>query len=48
MLIAQQVDQLNWSYAACLSTALLVITLTIMTIFQLVFGVGRALRLADR
>jgi len=48
MLIAQQVDQLNWPYAACLSTALLVVTLGMMAIFQFVFGVGRALRLAAR
>jgi ABC-type spermidine/putrescine transport system permease subunit I len=48
MLIAQQVDQLNWPYAACLSTALLIVTLAIMAVFQFVFGVGRALKLADR
>jgi ABC-type spermidine/putrescine transport system permease subunit I len=48
MLIAQQVDQLNWPYAACLSAALLFVTLSIMALFQIVFGVGRALRLADR
>jgi ABC-type spermidine/putrescine transport system permease subunit I len=46
MLIAQQVDQLNWPYAACLSAALLVVTLSILAIFQLAFGAGRALRLA--
>ncbi len=48
MLIAQQVDQLNWPYAACLSTALLVVTLAIMATFQFVFGVRRALVLASR
>jgi len=48
MLIAQQVDQLNWPYAACLSTALLVVTLAIMALFQFAFGVGRALRVAER
>jgi ABC-type spermidine/putrescine transport system permease subunit I len=48
MLIAQQVDQLNWPYAACLSAALLIMTLTIMAVFQSIFGVGRALRLAGR
>jgi ABC-type spermidine/putrescine transport system permease subunit I len=48
MLIAQQVDQLNWPYAACLSAALLIVTLSIMAVFQLVFGAGRSLRLADR
>ena len=35
MLIAQQVDQLNWPYAACLSAALLAVTLAIMAVFQL-------------
>ena len=48
MLIAQQVDQLNWPYAACLSTALLAATLAIMAVFQLLFGVGSAFRLAGR
>jgi ABC-type spermidine/putrescine transport system permease subunit I len=48
MLIAQQVDQLNWPYAACLATVLLVVTLAIMAVFQFVFGAGRALRLASR
>jgi ABC-type spermidine/putrescine transport system permease subunit I len=48
MLIAQQVDQLNWPYAACLSAVLLVATLTIMAVFRLMFGVGQALRIAAR
>jgi ABC-type spermidine/putrescine transport system permease subunit I len=48
MLIAQQVDQLNWPYAACLSATLLGITLAIMAVFQKLFGVGTALRLAGR
>ena len=48
MLIAQQVDQLNWPYAACLSTALLATTLGIMAVFQRLFGVGSAFRLAAR
>jgi ABC-type spermidine/putrescine transport system permease subunit I len=48
MLIAQQVDQLNWPYAACLSVTLLVATLTIMAVFQRLFGVGSAFRLAAR
>lgn len=46
MLIAQQVDQLNWSYAACLSATLLAATLVIMAIFQRLFGVGAAFRMA--
>jgi ABC-type spermidine/putrescine transport system permease subunit I len=48
MLIAQQVDQLNWPYAACLSATLLAVTLAIMALFQLVFGVGSAFRVAAR
>jgi ABC-type spermidine/putrescine transport system permease subunit I len=48
MLIAQQVDQLNWPYAACLSATLLVVTLAIMAVFQALFGIGRALRLGSR
>jgi ABC-type spermidine/putrescine transport system permease subunit I len=48
MLIAQQVDQLNWPYAACLSAALLAATLAIMAVFQRLFGVGNAFRLAGR
>jgi ABC-type spermidine/putrescine transport system permease subunit I len=48
MLIAQQVDQLNWPYAACLSATLLAITLVIMAVFQWLFGIGNAFRLAGR
>ena len=48
MLIAQQVDQLNWPYAACLSATLLVVTLAIMALFQLLFGIGGAFRLTPR
>ena len=48
MLIAQQVDQLNWPYAACLSATLLAATLAIMALFQSLFGVNNALRLASR
>jgi ABC-type spermidine/putrescine transport system permease subunit I len=48
MLIAQQVDQLNWPYAACLSATLLAATLAIMAVFQRLFGVGSAFRLAAR
>jgi ABC-type spermidine/putrescine transport system permease subunit I len=48
MLIAQQVDQLNWPYAACLSAVLLMATLTIMAVFRFAFGVGRSLRIAGR
>jgi ABC-type spermidine/putrescine transport system permease subunit I len=44
MLIAQQVDQLHWPYAACLSATLLAVTLAIMAGFQKVFRVGTAFR----
>jgi ABC-type spermidine/putrescine transport system permease subunit I len=44
MLIADQVDQLNWPYAACLSAALLLTTLAIMAVFHRLFGVGSAFR----
>ena len=44
MLIAQQVDLLNWPYAACLSTALLIATLAIILAFQRLPGVRDALR----
>jgi ABC-type spermidine/putrescine transport system permease subunit I len=46
MLIAQQVDQLNWPYAACLSATLLVVTLAILAVFQRLFGVGGAFGVA--
>jgi ABC-type spermidine/putrescine transport system permease subunit I len=48
MLIAQQVDQLNWPYAACLSATLLAATLAIMAVFQRLFGVGTAFRVTAR
>ncbi len=48
MLIANQVDQLNWPYAACLSAALLATTLAIMAVFQQLFGIGAAFRSVDR
>ncbi|WP_428487820.1 ABC transporter permease [Rhodopila sp.] len=48
MLIAQQVDQLNWPYAACLSATLLATTLAIMAVFQRLFRVGNAFRLTGR
>jgi ABC-type spermidine/putrescine transport system permease subunit I len=48
MLIAQQVDQLNWPYAACLSTCLLAVTLAVMAIFQRGFGVGWAFQVTER
>jgi ABC-type spermidine/putrescine transport system permease subunit I len=48
ILIAQQVDQLNWPYAACPSVALLTVTLIIMAVFQRLFGMGSAFRLTAR
>jgi ABC-type spermidine/putrescine transport system permease subunit I len=48
MLIAQQVDQLNWPYAACLSVTLLAASLMIMAVFQRFFAIGNAFRLAGR
>ena len=48
MLIAQEVDQLHWSYAACLSATLLATTLAIMAVFQKLFGVGAAFRSVER
>jgi ABC-type spermidine/putrescine transport system permease subunit I len=44
MLISQQVDLLNWPYAACLSTALLGVTLLIILAFQRLPGVRDVLR----
>ncbi len=48
MLIAQQVDQLNWPYAACLAAALLATTLVILALFQRLFGAGGTFRAAGR
>jgi ABC-type spermidine/putrescine transport system permease subunit I len=48
MLIAQQVDQLNWSYAACLSAVLLVSALVIIGLFHRLAGIGNAFRLSAR
>jgi len=48
MLIAQQVDLLNWPYAACLSVALLAITLLLILVFQRLPAVRGVLRAAAR
>jgi ABC-type spermidine/putrescine transport system permease subunit I len=48
MLIAQQVDLLNWPYAACLSVALLAMTLLLILTFQRLPGVRDVLRAAAR
>jgi ABC-type spermidine/putrescine transport system permease subunit I len=48
MLIAQQVDLLNWPYAACLSATLLAATLAIIAVFQRLPGVRDVFRAAVR
>jgi ABC-type spermidine/putrescine transport system permease subunit I len=48
MLIAQQVDQLNWAYAATLSVVLLATALAIIAAFYRLPGVGSAFRTSAR
>ena len=48
MLIAQQVDQLNWAYAATLSAVLLATALAIIAAFYRLPGVSNALRMSTR
>jgi ABC-type spermidine/putrescine transport system permease subunit I len=48
MLIAQQVDLLNWPYAACLSATLLAATLLIIAVFQYLPGVRDVLKTVPR
>jgi ABC-type spermidine/putrescine transport system permease subunit I len=48
MLIAQQVDLLNWPYAACLSVALLAITLLLILVFQRLPAVRGVMQAATR
>jgi len=48
MLIAQQVDLINWPYAACLSATLLAATLAILAVAQRLPGVRDALQGASR
>jgi ABC-type spermidine/putrescine transport system permease subunit I len=48
MLIAQQVDLINWPYAACLSATLLAATLVMLAAFQRLPGVRNVLRSATR
>jgi len=48
MLIAQQVDLLNWPYAACLSATLLAVTLLMIALFQRLPGVRDVLRAVTR
>ena len=48
MLIAQQVDQLNWAYAATLSVVLLGTALVVIAVFQRLPGMGPAFRINMR
>jgi ABC-type spermidine/putrescine transport system permease subunit I len=48
MLIAQQVDQLNWAYAATLSAVLLATALAIIAACYRLPGVGKAFRMNTR
>jgi ABC-type spermidine/putrescine transport system permease subunit I len=48
MLIAQEVDQLDWAYAATLSATLLAITLLIIAAFRRLPGIGSAFRLGTQ
>lgn len=48
MLIAQQVDQLNWASAATLSATLLATALAIIAAFHRLPGVGNAFRMSAR
>jgi len=48
MLIAQQVDQLNWAYAATLSVVLLATAFAIIAAFYRLPGVGNAFRMSAR
>jgi ABC-type spermidine/putrescine transport system permease subunit I len=48
MLIANQVDQLNWAYAACLSTVLLATALIIIVGFRRLPGIGGAFKMSAR
>ncbi len=48
MLIAQQIDLLNWPYAACLSAALLAVTLLLIAAFQRLPGMRDLLRTATQ
>ena len=48
MLIAQQVDQLNWAYAATLSAVLLATALALIAAARRLPGVGNAFRMSVR
>ena len=48
MLIANQVDQLNWAYAACLSAVLLATALLIIAVCRRLPGIGNAFKMSAR
>ena len=48
MLIANQVDQLNWAYAACLSAVLLATALVIIAACRRLPGIGNAFKMSAR
>jgi len=48
MLISQQVDQLNWAYAATLSAVLLATALGLIALFYRLPGIGNAFRMSAR
>ena len=48
MLIAIQVDQLNWAYAACLSAVLLATALIVIAVFRRLPGIGNAFKMSAR
>lgn len=48
MLIANQVDQLNWAYAACLSGVLLATALLIIALCRRLPGIGNAFKMSAR
>jgi ABC-type spermidine/putrescine transport system permease subunit I len=48
MLIAIQVEQLNWAYAACLSTVLLATALVVIAVFRRLPGIGSAFKMSAR
>jgi ABC-type spermidine/putrescine transport system permease subunit I len=48
MLIANQVDQLNWAYAACLSAVLLATALVIIVACRRLPGIGNAFKMSAK
>ena len=48
MLIANQVDQLNWAYASCLSAVLLATALVIIVVCRRLPGIGSAFKMSAR